>query len=130
MKISELTQRIAIALLIITGATALSCFIIGQYDPNQWPDSVRLSFGIGIILTIVVIVMHHKAQQREMKAREKEKAQLERERGLEEREKEQQRQAVLNSMEWRLGNAAKETVIRQMGGTPTLPPIQEEEAEH
>lgn len=139
MKISQLTQRIIIALLIIVGATALSSFIIGQYDPNLWPDAVRLSFGIGVILTIVVIVMHHKAQERQKLAdKKKEEAKLaalrteqrlrEREKAVEVIEKEKQHQDdLLNGPAFKfandLTNVFQKKTMETMINLNTLPAI-------
>lgn len=145
MKISTLLQRIIIALLIIVGATTLSSFIIGQYDPNQWPDAVRLSFGIGVILTVVVIVMHHKAQERQKIAdKKKEEAKLaalrteqllrEREKAVEVIEKEKQHQdQLLNGPAFKFANdltsvfqkKTMETMVN-MNTLPAIPPTLEE----
>ncbi len=64
-KLTQSQQRIAIAILIIIGAIGLTGFSVGEYNPNHWNDTVRLSFAISVILAIVVSALVHKIKERE-----------------------------------------------------------------
>jgi len=119
MKISKVNQRIGTSLLIVVGATALTGFIVGEYNPNHWNETVRLSFGIGVILAIVVMVMVHKAKEREESLKEREKQ-------LEKVESENKHQAeLLNGPAFTFGTRVTEelhkTAMHNMRKVPSLP---------